>query len=134
MSEVPRFWRESRHRYRLVGTRCTNCDTLYFPPRVICPTCRRESVGKMKEEEMSGAGEIYSFTVVHDGLEQFKMQIPYVMALVKMREGPFLTAQIVDCSPEEVKIGTKVTATLRKVRSEGKAGIIQYGYKFTICP
>ena len=26
------------------------------------------------------------------------------------------------------------TATLRKVRSEGKAGIIQYGYKFTICP
>ena len=134
MSEVPRFWRESRHRYRLVGTRCTNCDTLYFPPRVIFPTCRRESVGKMKEEEMSGAGEIYSFTVVHDGLEQFKMQIPYVMALVKMKEGPFLTAQIVDCSPEEVKIGTKVTATLRKVRSEGKAGIIQYGYKFTICP
>jgi len=134
MSEVPRFWRESRHRYRLVGTRCTNCDTLYFPPRVICPTCRRESVGKMKEEEMSGAGEIYSFTVVHDGLEQFKMQIPYVMALVKMKEGPFLTAQIVDCSPEEVKIGTKVTATLRKVRSEGKAGIIIISYKFTICP
>lgn len=134
MSEVPRFWRESRHRYRLVGTRCLNCDTLHFPPRVICPTCRRESVGKMREEEMSGEGEIYSFTVVHDGLEQFKMQVPYVMALIKMKEGPMVTSQIVDCSPEEIQIGTKVTATLRKVRTEGKGGIIQYGYKFTVCP
>jgi uncharacterized OB-fold protein len=132
MSEVPRFWRESRHRYRLVGTKCENCGTLYFPPRDICPTCRRESVGKMREEEMSGQGEVYSFTVVHDGLEQFRIQVPYVMALIKMKEGPLVTGQIVDCSPEDVKIGTKVTATLRKVRMEGKEGIIQYGYKFVI--
>jgi uncharacterized OB-fold protein len=88
----------------------------------------------MKEEEMSGAGEVFSFTVVHDGLEQFKMQIPYIMALIKMKEGPFVTGQIVDCSPDDVKIGTKVSATLRKVRSEGKEGIIQYGYKFTVSP
>lgn len=83
---------------------------------------------------MSGEGEVYSFTVVHDGLEQFKMQVPYVMALIKMKDGPLVTGQIVDCSPGEVKIGTKVKATLRKVRSEGKEGIIQYGYKFTISP
>ncbi len=83
---------------------------------------------------MSGEGEIYSFTVVHDGLEQFKMQVPYIMALIKMKEGPFVTGQIVDCSAEEVRIGNKVTATLRKVRSEGKEGIIQYGYKFIISP
>lgn len=132
MSEVPRFWRESRHRYRLVGTRCTNCNTLYFPPREVCPECRRESVGKMKEEELSGEGEVYSFTVVHDGLEQFKMQIPYVIALIRMKEGPLITGQIVDCSPEDVKIGSKVSATLRKVRMEGKEGIIQYGYKFVL--
>lgn len=132
MSEVPRFWRESRHRYRLVGNRCLNCDNLYFPPRVICPDCRRESVGKMKEEELSGEGEVYSFTVVHDGLEQFKMQIPYIMAMIRMKEGPLVTGQIVDCSPSDVAIGTKVRSTLRKVRIEGKEGIIQYGYKFVL--
>ncbi|MEM0128539.1 MAG: Zn-ribbon domain-containing OB-fold protein [Thermoplasmatales archaeon] len=132
MSEVPRFWREAKHRYRLVGTRCTNCNTLYFPPREICPVCRRESVGKMRDEELSGEGEIYSYTIVHDGLDQFRMQIPYVMALIKMSDGPLVTGQIVDCRPEDVKIGAKVSATLRKVRVEGKEGIIQYGYKFVL--
>lgn len=116
----------------MVGTRCLNCNTLYFPPRVICPTCRRESVGKMREEELSREGEVYSFTVVHDGLEQFKLQVPYVIALVTMKEGPLVTGQIVDCSPEDVKIGSKVNSTLRKVRTEGKQGIIQYGYKFVL--
>ena len=132
MSEVPRFWREAKHRYRLVGTRCENCNTLYFPPRDICPKCRRESVGKMREEELSGEGEIYSFTIVHDGLEQFKLQVPYVMALIKTREGPLVTGQIVDCDPSEIKIGMNVRSVLRKVRTEGKSGILQYGYKFEL--
>ncbi len=132
MSEVPRFWRESKHRYRLVGTKCENCGNLYFPPRDICPTCRRESVNKMKEVELSGEGEVYSYTVVHDGLEQFKMQVPYIIAIIKTKEGPLITGQIVDCDPEDVKIGTPVRSTLRKVRSEGKSGIIQYGYKFVL--
>ncbi|MCL4412648.1 MAG: Zn-ribbon domain-containing OB-fold protein [Candidatus Thermoplasmatota archaeon] len=132
MSEVPRFWREAKHRYRLVGTRCENCNTLYFPPRDICPKCRRESVGKMREEELSGEGEIYSFTIVHDGLEQFKLQVPYVMALIKTKEGPLVTGQIVDCDPSEIKIGMNVRSVLRKVRTEGKSGILQYGYKFEL--
>lgn len=132
MSEVPRFWRESKHRYRLVGTRCENCGNLYFPPRDICPTCRRESINKMKEEELSGEGEVYSYTVVHDGLEQFKMQVPYIIAIIKTKEGPLITGQIVDCNPDNVKIGSQVKSTLRKVRTEGKSGIIQYGYKFIL--
>jgi len=52
--------------------------------------------------------------------------------MIRMKEGPLITGQIVDCSPEEVKIGSKVAATLRKVRVEGKDGIIQYGYKFVL--
>ncbi len=132
MSEVPRFWREAKHRYRLVGTRCENCNTLYFPPRDICPKCRRESVGKMREEELSGEGEIYSFTIVHDGLAQFKLQVPYVMALIKTKEGPLVTGQIVDCDTSEIKIGLNVRSVLRKVRTEGKSGILQYGYKFEL--
>jgi uncharacterized OB-fold protein len=132
MSEVPRFWRESRHRYRMVGTKCKKCNTLFFPPRVLCPTCRRDSIGNMVEEELSGEGEVYSYTVVHDGLEQFKMQVPYVMAMIRMKEGPLVTGQIVDAEPSEIQIGTKVRAALRKVRTEGKEGIIQYGYKFVL--
>jgi Predicted nucleic-acid-binding protein containing a Zn-ribbon len=86
----------------------------------------------MEELEFSGYGEVYSYTVVHDGLEPFKFQLPYILAMIKTDEGPLVTGQIVDADPSEVKIGSRVRVTLRRIREEGKTGIIQYGYKFIL--
>jgi uncharacterized protein len=129
---IARFWRETPRRYNLGGSKCTTCDTAYFPPRVVCPTCahHRQSIGKMVPFQLSGDGEVFSFTVVHDPAEGFEMQVPYVVALVRTVEGPVLTGQVVDIAPDEARIGLKVRATFRKLREEGKAGVIHYGYKF----
>jgi uncharacterized protein len=129
---IARFWRETPRRYNLGGSKCATCGTAYFPPRVVCPTCthHRESIGKMVPFQLSGDGEVYSFSVVHDAAEGFEMQVPYVLALVKTVEGPMLTGQVVDIDPAEVRIGLKVRATFRKLREEGQAGVIHYGYKF----
>jgi len=129
---IARFWRETPRRYNLGGSKCTMCGTVYFPPRAVCPTCahHRESIGKMVPFQLSGDGEVFSFTIVQEAAEGFEMQVPYVLALVRTVEGPTLTGQIVDLAPEEVRIGLKVRATFRKLREEGKAGVIHYGYKF----
>jgi uncharacterized protein len=129
---IARFWRETPRRYNLGGSKCTMCGTVYFPPRSVCPTCahHRESIGKMVPFQLSGDGEVDSYTVVHEAAEGFEMQVPYILALVRTVEGPTLTGQIVDLAPEEVRIGLKVRATFRKLREEGKAGVIHYGYKF----
>jgi uncharacterized protein len=129
---IARFWRETPRRYNLGGSRCANCGTVYFPPRMVCVECpsHRQSIEKMAPFQLSGEGEVISFTVVHDPAEGFEMQVPYVMALVKTVEGPILTGQIVDVNPPKVSIGLKVHATFRKLREEGKAGVIHYGYKF----
>ena len=129
---IARFWRETPRRYNLGGSKCTVCGTAYFPPRSVCPTCahHRESIGKMVPFQLSGDGEVYSFSVVHDAAEGFEMQVPYVLALVKTVEGPVLTGQVVDIDPSEVRIGLRVRATFRKLREEGRAGVIHYGYKF----
>ncbi len=129
---VARFWRETPRRYNLGGSKCTNCNTVYFPPRSVCPTCpsHRKTLEKMVPFQLSGEGTVYSFTVVHDAAEGFEMQVPYVLALVKTVEGPMLTGQVVDVNPPEVKIGLRVRATFRKLREEGAAGVIHYGYKF----
>lgn len=132
MGEVSRFWRETEHRYRLVGLQCGNCGRYYFPPRDVCPTCHRESIGKMKPVDLSGDGEIVSFTVVHESPTAFIRQRPYVLAIIKMKEGPSLTGQIVDCDPSEVDIGMKVRSVFRKIAEQGKSGIIEYGYKFVL--
>ncbi len=129
---IARFWRETPRRYNLGGSKCTGCGTVYFPPRLVCPKCasHRQSIEKMVPFQLSGDGEVISFTVVHDPAEGFEMQVPYVLALVQTPEGPVLTGQVVDVEPKDVAIGLKVRATFRKLREEGKAGVIHYGYKF----
>jgi len=130
---IARFWRETPRRYNLGGSRCTVCGTIYFPPRAVCPECtsHRQSIEKMVPFQLSGYGEVLSYTVVHEPAEGFEMQVPYVLALVKTEEGPVLTGQVVDVEPPNVRIGLKVRATFRKLREEGAAGVIHYGYKFT---
>lgn len=130
---IARFWRETPRRYNLGGSRCTNCRTVYFPPRSVCPTCaqHRQSIGKLESLQLSGEGEVVTFSVVHDPAEGFEMQVPYALAIVRTKEGPQLTGQVVDIDPAEVRIGLRVRATFRKLREEGKAGVIHYGYKFT---
>ncbi|MGI0054296.1 MAG: Zn-ribbon domain-containing OB-fold protein [Thermoplasmata archaeon] len=129
---IARFWRETPRRYNLGGSKCATCSTVYFPPRAVCPSCssHRESIGRMSPFQLSGDGEVLSFTIVHEPAEGFEMQIPYIVALVRTVEGPVLTGQVVDVEREEIRIGLPVQATFRKLREEGAAGVIHYGYKF----
>jgi len=85
---------------------------------------------KMKTIKLSGKGEIVTYTIIHDAPEQFEGQAPYPIAIIKLDEGPSLTAQIVDCDNKDVKIGMKVQSTFRKIQEDGSVGAIYYGYKF----
>jgi len=129
---VPRFWREIHSRYNIIGSRCGVCGTIDFPPRTVCPHCRRKSIGKMEEIPFSGTGTIVSYSIVHEALESFELQVPYPIAMIKLDEGPMLTAQIVNCEPGEVKMGAKVKSVFRKIQEESRSGVIYYGYKFEI--
>ena len=79
---------------------------------------------------MSGRGEVFSFTKMFNVPEGFKAQRPYTVALVKLEEGPMVTAQLTDVSEDEVRIGMPVEMVTRKLREEGEDGEIIYGYKF----
>lgn len=125
-----RFWREFDTRYRLLATRCPQCDMVYFPPRLVCRKCRRSTVGKLEKVPLPPKGNVLSFTVVHQGQKGFDPQVPYVMAIVEFEGGVTTIGQIVDCDPEDVFIGMEVKPVFRRVREEGEAGVIHYGYKF----
>lgn len=127
---IARFWREIRQRYKGIGVQCNNCDRVYFPPREVCPHCRRKSYGKMEEKELSGKGEVITYTEINDPHPEFKMQSPYILAIVEMEEDVRVTGHIVNTDMEEIEPGMKVEATLRKLGEESPEGIIYYGYKF----
>lgn len=77
----------------------------------------------------AGTGEIYSFTTLQETPEGFEDQSPYVLALVRLDEGPLITTQLTDIDGP-VAIGDRVEMVTRKLTTEGPRGVIVYGYKF----
>ncbi len=84
----------------------------------------------MKEKKLSGKGEVITYSIIHVGPSGFDEQTPYPIAIIKLEEGPQITAQIVDCPLDEIKIGMKLESTFRKIQQDGHTGAIYYGYKF----
>jgi hypothetical protein len=125
-----KFWRELSNRYNLVGKKCGVCGELYFPPRSVCTKCGRASIGKMKDHKFEGKGEVVTYTIVHTSTPDFDYQIPYILAIVKLKEGPLLTTQVVYCESPEVHIGMPVEMVFRKIGEEPGGGVLYYGYKF----
>ena len=128
--QTPRFWREIDERYAMKGVRCGNCGDVLFPSRTLCPRCRHESVGKLSTYKLSGEGVIEGVTVVYAPPAGFELQAPYTLALIRLAEGPRVTAQVTDAKVGDVKVGQKVRAVFRRINEEGEAGVVQYGYKF----
>lgn len=129
--EIPRHWRTKDQRYRLVGEICPHCQKAIFPPRDICNGCGKEA---KETYVLSGHGEVYSSTVIYEAPAGFVEFVPYQEALIKLDEGPMVTAQLTDLpdSTELVPIGTKVEMVTRKLSEQGDRGLINYGYKFRL--
>jgi len=125
---VAQIWRKIPAMYNIIGNHCTTCDSYYFPPRPVCPKCRRK--GHLEEHKLKGLGIVHTFAIVRQAPEDFKTQAPYVVAHVQLDEGPRLTSQIVNCDPGDVYIGMRVRSCFRKITEFGHSGLIVYGYKF----
>lgn len=125
--EVARYWRTTGQRYQLVGEVCPHCNNKIFPPRDICPTCEKEAKTPF---QFSGKGEVYSFSTIHAAPAGFEKFVPYMVALIRLAEGPLITAQLTDVNEDEVKIGMPVEMVTRVLREDGERGMLVYGYKF----
>ncbi len=127
-TEIARHWRLKAQRYQLVGEVCPKCNGKIFPPRDVCPYCADREA--QPHFQFSGRGEVFSHTIVHNAPEGYEDQAPYAVALVKLEEGPLVTAQLTDVNLAEVQIGMPVEMVTRKIRTQGDEGLIIYGYKF----
>lgn len=125
--ESPGYWRLQRQRHSLVGEICGRCGARLFPPRDVCPECQGPAYELYR---FQGRGEVYSYSTVYQAPEGYEEYVPYTVALVRLEEGPLVTAQLTDVDSGEVYIGMPVEMVTRKLREEGEAGMIVYGYKF----
>jgi len=106
---------------------CEKCGARIFPPRDVCPECEAPAQTPFV---FSGRGEVYSYSTVYHPPRGYEEFAPYTVALVRLEEGPLVTAQLTDVDADEVRIGMPVEMVTRKVQGDGEEGAIVYGYKF----
>jgi uncharacterized OB-fold protein len=127
MPNPARSWREIPQRYRLEAGKCTKCGHILFPPRLVCPSCGGRTFAATKLAE---AGKLLTFTIIRVAPGAFEHQAPYAAGIAELDDGARLTAQVVDCDFEKLKVGLRVRLEFRRVSEEGASGVIYYGYKF----
>lgn len=101
---------------KIVGSKCKKCGAVHLPPRAICATCLSDD---MEAVVFSGVGELAAYSVIYVPptamIEAgYGRDNPNVAGIVKLAEGPMISAQILgleDVKPEEIKIGTPLKAT-----------------------
>jgi uncharacterized OB-fold protein len=115
-SEVSRpFWTGTQE-HELRVQRCRDCGKHIFYPRPICPFCLSEH---LQWVTATGKGKVYSYTVVRRAMHPaFQDDIPYVLGIVELDEGPRLTTNIVGVPPEEVRVDMPVQAAYDDVTPE----------------
>jgi 3-oxoacyl-[acyl-carrier protein] reductase len=91
----------------LEGTKCKKCGTLYYPPRAYC-TAHCLTNEFIEHIELSGEGEILSFSEVHVPPAGFERFAPYTNVVVKLNEGGRLVTWSGASESDELEIGEKV--------------------------
>lgn len=109
------FWQAAK-RHELQLQRCNSCGAHVFYFREVCPECLASDLQWVK---VSGKGTVYSYTVARAPTHPaFAEDVPYIVAIVELAEGPHITTNITGCRPNEVKIGMSVVATFDDVTPE----------------
>jgi uncharacterized OB-fold protein len=106
--ESAAFWQAARE-HRLLLRCCNACGKFWFPPSCICPHCLSHDIGW---QEASGGGYVYSFVVFYRVYHPaFAKEVPYVVAVIELDEGPRLVSNIIGIDPGLVRCGMRVRVT-----------------------
>ena len=86
------------HEVRL--QQCEHGHWLFFP-RTHCPTCGSR---QLTWRQVSGAGQLYSFTVARvPTLPEFTDEMPQLLAVVELDEGVHINSTLVGVAPEQLQ-------------------------------
>lgn len=90
---------------RLLVQECPACGNRQWYPRALCTACGADP----EWLECSGKGVVHTFTVVRQyGMKPFRDELPYVIAMIDLDEGPRVMGAVTDCEPDAVRIGMPV--------------------------
>ena len=110
-AESAPFW-DACAEGRLLLQGCRDCGERQFYPRLVCAGCGGNA---LDSAEASGRGRIKSWTVIRRAVSAaFDDDVPYVVALVELDEGPTMMTNLVGCDVERLEMGQRVRVTFER--------------------
>ncbi len=76
---------------------CNDCKAFFFYPRAFCPTCLSDNI---EWRTVSGKGTLHTYVISQRPAPGFEDEAPYVIAVVRLNEGPHLMSNIVNVEPK----------------------------------
>jgi uncharacterized OB-fold protein len=109
-------YNEALKQNKLLGLKCRQCNAITVPPKMACRQC---SSVDMDVIELITEGKIRTFTTVFVGAEGRESEVPYILVMVELEEGPWLMGNLEGIDPKaasmeligkKVKMGHKIFA------------------------
>ena len=92
-------YNEALKRDKLLGLKCKECGTINVPPKMVCGQCTSLN---MEVVELSGQGNIQTFTTVFVAPEGREAEAPYTIVMVELDEGPWIMGNLTGIEPDKV--------------------------------
>ncbi|MET0379639.1 MAG: Zn-ribbon domain-containing OB-fold protein [Spongiibacteraceae bacterium] len=81
-------------------------DGFFFYPRSHCPHCLQTD---WLWQPAKTAGKIHSFTIDRMGQDPGqRLRVPFVIAVIDLDEGPRMIGNVINCTPENLRVGMAV--------------------------
>lgn len=109
-------YNEALKQGKLLGLKCQACGAITIPPKMACRQCASPDMTVM---ELKGSGKIVTFTTVYVAAEGREAEVPYIVVMVALDDGPWLMGNLEGIDPKQasmeligkkVKMGSKLFA------------------------
>lgn len=102
------FW-EGCKSGRFLLHQCGVCGRHYWP----ASRCVAHGDAKMGWVESAGAGELYTYTIMHHAFSsQLAAKAPYVVGVIRLNEGPYFHSNVVECPMDEIRVGMRLVVEM----------------------
>jgi len=92
-------YNEALKKNKLLGLKCNQCGTINVPPKMVCGKCTSSD---METVELSGTGNIQTFTTIYVAPEGREPEAPYTIVMVELDEGPWIMGNLVEMEPSKI--------------------------------
>ncbi len=99
------FWEATRERKLLIQYDRVAGAYQFYPRPTSIFTGRRAN---LEWREVSGRGEVFSYTIVRRARPPFRDREPYVVAMISLEEGVNVMSNLIHCPEQDIRKGMRV--------------------------